>query len=155
MNKVLFVCLGNICRSPAAEAVFKKLVNDRGLSDQFMIDSAATCANHIGEMADARMRAEASNRNINITSRGRQFEVADFEKFDRIIVMDDSNYSNVMKLNPNKKYEAKVSKMTDYCSEKFSEHTVVPDPYYGGQDGFILVLDLLEDASQKLLSSMA
>lgn len=144
MKNIVMVCLGNICRSPSAEAVLKYVVKNNGVEDQFFIDSAGTCANHIGENADPRMNKAASARGINLTSIGRQFIVDDLDKFDFIIVMDDSNKENVLKLARNDQDAAKVFKMTDFGSEKVT-HDVVPDPYFGGEEGFELVLDLLED----------
>jgi protein-tyrosine phosphatase len=154
MNKtnVLFVCLGNICRSPAAEAVFSNYLATLNLQDRFLIDSAATCANHIGEKADARMREMALQRGIEVTSLGRQFSGRDFELFDFIIVMDDSNYENVIEQDVENRYSSKVSKMTNYCSDKYPSQSIVPDPYFGGMEGFEFVLDLLADASLGLLT---
>ena len=151
-TKVLFVCLGNICRSPAAEAVFKNLVNKVGSNNSFFIDSAATCDHHIGEKSDSRMRETANKRGVEITSLGRQFTKGDFTSFDFIIVMDNSNFENIMKLSPSNEQIKKVSKMTDYCSEKFPDQDTVPDPYFGDMDGFEFVLDLLQDASTGLLT---
>lgn len=153
MNKtnVLFVCLGNICRSPAAEAMFRNYLVEKKLQDNFNIDSAATCDNHIGQKADARMRKTALSRKIEITSIGRQFKVRDFDTYDFIIVMDDSNYENIIKLDQDDKYSAKISKMTNYCSDKYPSQSSVPDPYFGGIEGFEFVLDLLADASLGLL----
>lgn len=142
--KILFVCLGNICRSAAAEAVMQKLIDDKALDIQ--VDSAGTSGYHVGEKADERMREQASKRGLEITSIARQFEAKDFRTFDHIIVMDDSNYHNVLLLDPKGEYLHKVSKMTDYCSERYKDFDHVPDPYYGGKDGFELVLDLLQDS---------
>jgi protein-tyrosine phosphatase len=150
--KILFVCLGNICRSAAAEAVMQKLISEQGLDIQ--VDSAGTSGYHVGENADPRMREQASKRAIEITSIARQFEVKDFRAFDYIIVMDDSNYHNVLLLDPKGEYLHKVSKMTDYCSERFKDFDHVPDPYYGGKDGFELVLDLLQDSCFNFLSHL-
>lgn len=152
-KSILFVCLGNICRSPAAEAVFTNLVKKRDRLDEFHIDSAATCNHHIGEKADKRMREAALNRGIEITSRGRQFQVQDFKDFDYIIVMDNSNLENVLALATSKEDEARVSKLTDYLT-RFTEYDHVPDPYYGGAQGFELVLDLLENGCANLLNKL-
>jgi protein-tyrosine phosphatase len=143
-QKILFVCLGNICRSPAAEAVMQKLIDDQGLNLE--VDSAGTSGYHAGEKADERMIEHALKRGIDVTSRSRQFIAEDFRKFDYIIVMDDSNYRNVALLDPNGEYMHKVSKMTDYCTNSFGDYDHVPDPYYGAKDGFELVLDLLENS---------
>lgn len=143
-KKILFVCLGNICRSPSAEAVFKALVDKNGDSNNFEIDSAGTSAWHVGEKADARMRRHAKNRGINITSISRKFEVEDFDHFDYIIAMDQENLDNLKQLIRNKSDLDKIHMMTKF-SKKFN-YGYVPDPYYGGDDGFDLVLDILEDA---------
>lgn len=154
MTKVLFVCLGNICRSPAADAVFAKLVREKGLEDRFEIDSAGTSAYHAGEKADPRMRAEGESRGIPVPSISRQFLKEDFARFDEIIVMDDSNYQNVMKLGPTDTEAQKVSKLTDYASEKYSHFDHVPDPYFGGDDGFSDVFDLIEDCCKTFLDAV-
>ncbi len=153
-SKVLFVCLGNICRSPAAEAVFQALVNNKGFSDQFDLDSAGTNGLHDGENADARMIKAASLRDIDVPSISRKFVKKDLEIFDHIIVMDDSNYENVVKLDDGS-HVHKVSKMTDYCSGEFSKYDHVLDPYFGGEDGFNHVLDLLDNACLGLLQKIS
>lgn len=145
-NSVLFVCLGNICRSPAAEAIFKAILASQGLEKIVRVDSAGTSSDHIGETADQRMRQEAHKRSLYIDSIARQFTENDFESFDFIVVMDDSNKEKVLSLSFTEEQKYKVKKMTDYCCEKFSDFSSVPDPYYGGQQGFSLVLDILEDA---------
>lgn len=152
MTKVLFVCLGNICRSPAAEAVFKHLIEKRGLENNFIIDSAGTSAHHTGEKADERIRIEAKKKDIEVTSISRQFNFNDFSKFDYIIVMDNSNYKNVLKLDKNQNFHSHVLKMTDFASGKYQSFDEVPDPYYGGLEGFQLILDLLENTCEGFLS---
>ena len=148
MNKtsVLFVCLGNICRSPAAEAVFQNLINDKGIGNQFIVDSAGTGSWHVGKKADSRMRLAAKKRNINITSNARQIREDDFRKFKYILVMDDSNFNNVIDLKNRVKGSdfAKILKIQDFASV-FNEKEV-PDPYFGGDAGFDHVLDILEDS---------
>jgi protein-tyrosine phosphatase len=151
-KNILFVCLGNICRSPSAESVFKKIVSTKNISHNFYIDSAGTSACHIGEKADSRMRETASKRNIDITSRSRQFTHKDYENFDYIIAMDDSNMLNILALAQTQADHSKVSKMTDYASTK--QHNHIPDPYYGGNTGFELVMDLLDDCCNGLLKSI-
>ena len=153
-TKVLFVCLGNICRSPAAEAILQNKVNQRALQDLFDIDSAGTSGHHKGELADSRMRAKAIKRQINITSVSRKFVSKDFNSFDYIVVMDDENYANVTSLDPNGLHRSKIRKMTEFCSARYSGFDKVPDPYYGGEDGFELVLDLLDDACDGLLAQI-
>ena len=152
-KKVLFVCWGNICRSPSAEAVFSGLVDRAGLTAEIEIDSAGTIAAHAGERADSRMRKHASKRGYQLNSISRKINVDhDFEHFDYIIAMDDKNLSDLMYLARNEKDLAKLSKMTDYARDL--SYSAVPDPYYGGDEGFELVLDILEDACQGLLTNI-
>ena len=145
MSKILFVCLGNICRSPAGEAVMKSL-DVQGL---FQIDSAGTNGFHNGERADARMRAAAQRRGIDITSISRQITPADLEQFDYILTMDNSNYANTVILNP--EYEGRVHKFCQYLDGEFAHYDEVPDPYFGGDDGFELVLDLLDNGCRNFM----
>ncbi|MBW7887483.1 MAG: low molecular weight phosphotyrosine protein phosphatase [Bacteroidetes bacterium] len=148
-TKVLFVCLGNICRSPAAEGIMKKKAE--GLPIE--IDSAGTAGYHIGELPDSRMRSHASKRGYHLTSRARQFDAAvDFEKFDYIVVMDENNKRSIEYLDRRKHYHQKISLMTEYCQTMQADE--VPDPYYGGPDGFEHVLDILEDACSGLLKKI-
>ncbi len=152
-QSILFVCLGNICRSPAAEAVFTAAVEQEGLLDRFDIDSAGTGGWHAGNKADPRMRKHAALRGIQVTSIARKFDPAtDFDRFDHIVAMDDENVANLHRMARNKEDRAKISKMTDY-RRKYN-YEIVPDPYYGGDEGFELVLDLLEDAGKGLLDSL-
>ncbi len=148
-KNILFVCLGNICRSPSAEAVFKHLVEKKGEDGQFFIDSAGTSAWHAGEKADARMRRHAKKRGIELTSISRKFVPEDFDRFDYIIAMDRENMDEMKRMARNKNDLDKLHMMTDF-SQKFNYHEI-PDPYYGGDEGFELVLDLLEDANKGLL----
>jgi len=151
---VLFVCLGNICRSPAAEAIFQNLINDKGISSQFIVDSAGTGSWHVGKKADSRMRFAAKQRNINITSNARQIREDDFGKFNYILVMDNSNFKNVIDLKNRVKGAdfAKVLKIQEFSSI-FTEKEV-PDPYFGGDAGFDNVLDILEDSVSCFLESI-
>lgn len=148
-TKILFVCLGNICRSPSAEAVMKALVEKAGLSSVFEIDSAGIIGVHEGENADSRMMAHAARRGYQLTSISRPVNKRDFTCFDLIVGMDDQNIHDLKKLLPHNILSHKIVKMTDFASD--SKHTVVPDPYYGGAEGFELVLDLLEDACSGLI----
>lgn len=144
-KKVLFVCLGNICRSPSGEAVFKNVVEKAGVADEYEIDSAGTVAAHVGEPADQRMQRHALRRGYSLDSISRKVQPEiDLQHFDYIIAMDDSNYDDLIMLAQTDEEVKKISKMTDY-SRKYS-YPSVPDPYYGGGEGFELVLDLLEDA---------
>lgn len=148
-KKVLFVCLGNICRSPSGEAVFKSIVEKAGKTDEYEIDSAGTIAAHAGEPADQRMQGHALLRGYSLDSISRKVQPeTDFQHFDYIIAMDDSNYDDLIMLAQTGDEVKKISKMTDY-SRKHT-YTSVPDPYYGGDAGFELVLDLLEDACEGL-----
>ena len=128
MIKVLFVCMGNICRSPAAEGIFKKLVDDAKLDNEISIDSAGSIGYHTGELPDKRMRSHASARGYNLESRARQFNPKnDFEEFDYIITMDNENYSDIKKLDIKKLYNDKILKMGDFIADK--NVSEVPDPY--------------------------
>ena len=148
-KNVLFVCLGNICRSPSAEAVFKHLVGKKGEDGNYFIDSAGTSAWHAGEKADARMKRHAKKRGVELASVSRKFVPEDFERFDYIIAMDRENMDDLKRMARDKNDLDKLYMMTDF-SQKFSYHEI-PDPYYGGNEGFELVLDLLEDANRGLL----
>lgn len=153
MKKVLFVCMGNICRSPAAEGIMKKLVHEENLENQIIADSAGTINYHEGELPDARMREHASNRGYQLDSLARQFNPKiDFEKYDYIITMDDYNYNVILEWDRFKKYKSKILKMRDFSSDK--KITEVPDPYYGDEKDFENVLDILEDASKNLINKI-
>lgn len=162
-QRLLFVCLGNICRSPAAEGVFLHLVQREGLSDRFRVDSAGTGGWHVGNPPDRRMRAAASRRGIHLPSRARQIVPADLHGFDRILTMDDDNLQAVRDLArqveaapveaaDGARRLATIEPLTRHC-RRFQVREV-PDPYYGGEAGFEHVLDLLEDACQGLLDSL-
>jgi len=152
---VLFVCLGNICRSPAAEGIFLSLLEKKELTDCFNVDSAGTGSWHIGKKADSRMRIAAEKREINILSRARQITSKDFEEFNYIIAMDDSNFRNIQDLKNRTSSAdfASIKKIQDFRSV-FNEPEV-PDPYYGGDEGFDYVLDILEDSVNGFLESIA
>jgi len=150
--KVLFVCMGNICRSPSGEAVMNSYIANAGLSDKIVCDSAGTIAYHAGEPADGRMQIHASKRNYKLTSISRQINSNDFEEFDYVIGMDDDNMINMESFILKPEQADKMSKMTDYCSN--DNPGSVPDPYYGGDAGFEQVLDLLEDACEGLLQQI-
>ena len=154
-QRLLFVCLGNICRSPAAEGVFLHLIAREGLEDRFLVDSAGTGGWHAGNPADRRMRAAAERRGIDLPSRARQIALADFTAFDRILTMDDDNLRNVRSLARElgeRPGLARIEPMTSHC--RLHQAREVPDPYYGGEQGFEQVLDLLEDACAGLLETL-
>ena len=154
MKRVLFVCLGNICRSPGAEGIMKAMVKKAGLEERFFIDSAGTYGGHSGDLPDARMRAHAARRGYELNSRARKFYAeADFADFDLIIGMDDQNICDLKRMAKDDAERAKIHKMTEYC-RKLTHYNEVPDPYYSGADGFELVLDLLEDAVGGLIEEI-
>ncbi|MCG6914929.1 low molecular weight phosphotyrosine protein phosphatase [bacterium BMS3Abin03] len=152
-KKILFVCMGNICRSPAAEAIMKKKINENRLSHKFEVDSAGTIDYHVGEQADPRMIGFAANRGYIIDSVARQFDPKkDFNRFDYIVTMDNNNYDDIKLFDKDDKYDNKIFRMVDFC-ETFSSNKI-PDPYYSGKDGFDLVLDMLEDSTKGLLNKV-
>ncbi|RPH93754.1 MAG: low molecular weight phosphotyrosine protein phosphatase [Lysobacterales bacterium] len=146
-QSILFVCMGNICRSPAAEGVFRKAVAEAGRAAEFGIDSAGTHGYHVGHAPDPRMQAAAERRGYRLDSVARRLEPADFQRFDLIVAMDDDNYENISAMSPGS--GARIVRMCDYCETQ--KATEVPDPYYGGAAGFERVLDILEDACANLL----
>ena len=150
--KLLFVCLGNICRSPSAENIMNHLVAQAGLSDNIICDSAGTSSYHIGAHPDSRMRAAASQRGIPLKGRARQLDVSDFADFDLILAMDKQNYRDILYLDPQGKYHDKVRLMCSYATEHSEQE--VPDPYYGGREGFDKVIDLLLDSCNGLLQEI-
>ncbi len=148
-KRILFVCLGNICRSPAAEGIMEKKSEGRSIE----VDSAGTAGYHIGTLPDARMRSHASKRGYPLNSRARKFNPdVDFEKFDMIIAMDKENLRDLEMMDREKRYRGKLSLMTDYCQKIRADE--VPDPYYEGPEGFEYVLDILEDACDGLLKKL-
>lgn len=149
-TKILFVCLGNICRSPAAEGIMKSKLKEKGLENQFYIDSAGLHSYHEGELPDHRMRTHAAHRGYSLVSRSRPVTYDDFFDFDFIIGMDDSNISELKRKAPDETSRKKIHRMTDFCRNFSDDH--VPDPYYGGNSGFEKVLDLLEDACEGIIS---
>ncbi len=151
--KVLFVCLGNICRSPAGEGVFRKKLKEAGLEDNFEVDSAGTAGYHIGERADQRMITHCRERGYDITPhRARQLSKADLKEYDLLLAMDKSNYRNIVSLDPAGEYRHKVKMMTDFVSSK--DVSEVPDPYYDGPEAFHFVIDLLEEGCDDLLNEI-
>lgn len=149
--RVLFVCMGNICRSPTAEGVFRKLVEEAGLGGQVQIDSAGTHAYHVGEPPDARAQAAARSRGVDLSPlRGRQAVAEDIRRFDYVLAMDDENLENLLSICPDG-LEEKVELFMEYASGQPRE---VPDPYFGGAAGFDRVLDMIEAASEGLLDDI-
>ena len=153
VKKILFVCLGNICRSPAAEGIFKQRIKERDIENLFFVDSAGTGGWHVGNLADSRMRQTALSRGIELTSRSRQIEENDLYEFDHILVMDKDNLNAVKSLIQDKFdfINSKIKLILSYSKD--SQLDEVPDPYYGGQNGFDKVLDLLENAIDCLIDS--
>lgn len=150
-KSVLFVCMGNICRSPTAEGVFRKLVQERGLADRFEIDSAGTHAYHVGEPPDRRAVEAAARRGIALsTIRARQVADEDFDRFDLIVAMDEDNLERLQRLG--RTGRARVTLFLEYAAS--TELRGVPDPYYGGGNGFEQVLDLVEEAAEGLLREL-
>ncbi|OGI51819.1 MAG: phosphotyrosine protein phosphatase [Candidatus Muproteobacteria bacterium RIFCSPHIGHO2_02_FULL_60_13] len=152
MIKVLFVCLGNICRSPTAEGVFRKLVRDMKLEDQFEIDSAGTHAYHVGEPPDERAQAACALRGIDISRlSGRKAVAGDMEIFDYILAMDRENYENLLEICPTG-FESRIRLFMVFAPNR--PEGEVPDPYFGGAGGFDRVLDMIEDAARGLLEDI-
>ncbi len=150
--KILFVCFGNICRSPAAEAIMNTFLEKEGLTKQVTCDSAGTSEHHAGHPADPRMIQEAKTKGHNIESLSRTFEKEDFNRFDWIITMDDHNYENVLSLAQNTEQEKKVLKMASFCKRKTCDF--IPDPYYGETESFKNIISLLEDGCSHLLEKL-
>lgn len=149
---VLFVCLGNICRSPTADGVFQKYVEEAKLSHLIHVDSAGTSGWHIGEPPDRRSVQEAANRGFDLSYlRGRQVSKQDFELYDYVLAMDEQNLRDLQALAP-KNYLGHLGLFLDFSQQE--NYTEVPDPYHGGKQGFTLVLDLIEDASKGLLKTI-
>lgn len=151
--KILFICLGNICRSASAEEIMRTLIKKEGLENEIDVDSAGISGYHEGDLPDARMRAHAIRRGYRLTHLSRPVRTEDFYNFDLIVGMDDSNIDALHDKAPDTDNEKKIRRMTDFCRTKVADH--VPDPYYGGAQGFENVLDILEDACQGLLEEIA
>lgn len=152
-KKILFVCLGNICRSPAAEAILKKKLTDENIQDNFFLDSAGTAGYHVGESSDPRMIGYAARRGYNMDHITRKFNPAkDFVRFDYIITMDNENFEDVKSHDNLNRFSSKIFKITDFCKNMKVDE--VPDPYYEGEEGFNSVLDILEDGVNGLLEKL-
>lgn len=152
--RVLFVCLGNICRSPAAEGVLKAIVAENGDRTRWEIDSAGTGRYHIGQLPDNRMRIHARRRGLELTHRCRQVREADFDDFDLIIPMDADNERNLRRLAPTPEAENKIIPMAAFV-DMAMRYDHIPDPYYEGAEGFELVLDLLDDGCRHLYDMLS
>ncbi len=150
---ILFVCLGNICRSPAAEGVMQAIVDEEGAAARFTIDSAGTGNYHIGDLPDQRMRIHARRRGYELTHRCRQVRTYDFDDFDIIVAMDASNERNLRRIAPSPEAEAKIVQMAEFV-DIASRYDHIPDPYYEGAEGFELVLDLLQSACRNLYDAL-
>lgn len=151
-HRILFVCLGNICRSPAAEIIFRHQIAEAGCADAFEVDSAGTIGFHAGKQPDPRMCESLQRRGYPIVGRSRQIRTSDLEHFDLILTMDEANYSDVRSLDPDRKFHHKIKPFVSYLQHQDATH--IPDPYYGGQRGFEHVIDLLSDGCQGLLESL-
>jgi protein-tyrosine phosphatase len=151
-TRLLFVCLGNICRSPSAENIMNHLIEQRGLGDRLVCDSAGTAGYHVGSPPDRRMAQAALAEGIELVGRARQFTAAALDSFDYILAMDRQNYRDILALDPAGQHAAKVRLMCDFARRHPDQE--VPDPYYGGADGFTYVVHLLLDACEGLLDHL-
>jgi protein-tyrosine phosphatase len=152
MNRILFICMGNICRSPTAEGVFRHHVEKHGLSDHFEIDSAGTGAWHVGSAPDSRAQQAARARGIDLSGlRARKVETQDLEYYDLVIAMDRDNQERLHGMASDQQ-QHKVKLLLEYSDNP--AEIEVPDPYYGGEHGFDLVLDLVEEACARLLETL-
>jgi protein-tyrosine phosphatase len=155
VTRVLFVCMGNICRSPTAEGVFRHLVRDEGLEGEIEIDSAGTGDWHVGEPPDTRSTEAARRRGIELGGQGRQFSPADFDRFDLILAMDEQNRREILALAPDDAARSKVRLFREFDpASNGAADLDVPDPYFGGDQGFEHVLDLVDSASRGLLDDI-
>jgi protein-tyrosine phosphatase len=154
-SRILFVCLGNICRSPTAEGVMRRLVREQGREDEIEIDSAGTGGWHVGAPPDARATEAAARRGTALEGEARRFDPRDFDRYDLILAMDSENRRDLLALAPNDEARAKVRLLREFDpAARAADDLDVPDPYYGGDDGFERVLDLVEDATRGLLAEL-
>lgn len=150
--KLVFVCLGNICRSPTAEGIFIHKVREAGLENYFYIDSAGTAAYHVGESANSKSQATANKYGIHLPSKARKFEYADLEEFDLILAMDSENHRNIKDLDRKNRFSKKIKMMREF--DPNPENGEVPDPYYGGLQGFENVFQVLNRSCETLLKEL-
>ncbi len=153
-HRILFVCLGNICRSPAAEGIMRSIVEGYGAGTEWEIDSAGIGGWHVGDLPDNRMRVHAARRGLTLDHRCRQVCESDFDRFDLIIGMDAGNLRALHALAPTPEAEAKIKPMAQWVRTLASRYDHIPDPYYEGAEGFELVLDLLHDACSNLYADL-
>jgi protein-tyrosine phosphatase len=149
--KICFVCLGNICRSPTAEGIFQHLVDERDLSDYFEVDSSGTSAYHVGQSANSKSQRTAQSHGITLHSKARRFKTFDLDYFDLILGMDDENFANIQRM-ASEKHAHKIGRMRDFDPQP--DDGQVPDPYYGGQDGFENVFQVVKRSCQHLLDEL-
>lgn len=152
-TRIAFVCLGNICRSPTAEGVMQHLIDEAGVGDRVVVDSFGTAGYHIGEPPDRRATAEAAARGITLDHLGQQFTAADFERFDLVLAMDRSNATDLERRAPNPELASKVRLLREWDPDAAGD-LEVPDPYYGGDDGFTAVYDMVERSCRTLLDEV-
>ena len=150
--RVLFVCLGNICRSPAAEIIFSQFASDAGRGQEFEIDSAGTIGHHQGSPPDSRISEALKRKGYTIHGHARRIDAEDLKNFDLIVTMDESNFSDVKQLDPSGEFHQKIRPIVSFC--RHNDDPRVPDPYYGGQRGFDHVIGLLEDGCQGMLETV-
>lgn len=150
--KICFVCLGNICRSPTAEGVMQHLINEQNLESYFEIDSSGTSAYHVGESANSKSQQTAQKHGITLHSRARKFETSDLEYFDLILAMDSENLSNIRRMDAHNNYSDKIGKLRDF--DPRPEDGNIPDPYYGGIDGFENVFQIVKRCCNNLLDEL-
>lgn len=152
-HSILFVCLGNICRSPAAEGILRSMVDARGMGADFLIDSAGIGGWHVGQLPDGRMRRCGASHGYRFDSRARQFAAADFARFDTIVAMDDDNRRALLRMAASDRDRRKVVQMAGFLRHHPASRDI-PDPYYGEARDFDLVVELLEDACEGLLDEI-
>lgn len=152
MTKVLFVCLGNICRSPLAEGIFNQMIKDQNLQERISCDSCGMAAYHIGSQPDSRTVANAKENGLILNHKARRFHGSDLDNFDYVLAMDNSNYEEIGQFVEHEEHSSKISLMRRYDTE--APNTDVPDPYYGGASGFQQVYDILYRSCKKLLSEV-